>query len=77
MIAKLPLLNFARVRIQFPLMPMGVLATGSAHPRPSARPPIDMMPQGVSAFFGGLESLYFCELGTQNLMTLAQPLLGE
>ena len=27
---------------QFPLTPMGVLAPGSAHARPSAQPPIDM-----------------------------------
>ena len=26
---------------EFPLAPMGVLAPGSAHARPSARPPID------------------------------------
>ena len=26
---------------KFPLAPMGVLAPGSAHARPSARPPID------------------------------------
>jgi hypothetical protein len=26
---------------EFPLAPMGVLALGSAHARPSARPPID------------------------------------
>ena len=28
---------------KFPLAPMGVLATGSAHARPSARPPINMV----------------------------------
>ena len=27
--------------LKFPLAPMGVLAPGSAHARPSARPPID------------------------------------
>ena len=31
---------------KFPLAPMGVLAPGSAHTRPSARPPID-----TSGFF--------------------------
>jgi hypothetical protein len=31
---------------QFPLTPMGVLAPGSAHARPSAQPPID-----VSGYF--------------------------
>ena len=29
------------IAIKFPLEPMGVLAHGSAHVRPSARPPID------------------------------------
>ena len=29
------------VKFKFPLAPMGVLAPGSAHARPSARPPID------------------------------------
>ena len=29
---------------EFPLAPMGVLAPGSAHARPSARPPIDTRP---------------------------------
>ena len=28
-------------RDKFPLAPMGVIAPGSAHARPSARPPID------------------------------------
>ena len=28
--------------IEIPLAPMGVLASGSAHSRPSARPPIDV-----------------------------------
>ena len=28
--------------LKFPLTPMGVLTTRSAHARPSARPPIDM-----------------------------------
>ena len=39
-------------RRQFPLAPMGVLAPGSAHARPSARPPIDTtgnFPAHVSA----------------------------
>ena len=27
---------------EFPLAPMGILASGSAHARPSARPPINM-----------------------------------
>ena len=35
---------------KFPLMPMGVLAPGSAHARPSAQPPID-----VSGVGGGLK----------------------
>ena len=37
---------------EFPLAPMGVLAPGSAHARPSARPPIDTsgnFPAPVSA----------------------------
>ena len=37
---------------KFPLAPMGVLAPGSAHARPSARPPIDTsgnFPANVSA----------------------------
>ena len=37
---------------KFPLTPMGVLAPGSAHARPSAQPPIDMsgnFPAHVSA----------------------------
>jgi hypothetical protein len=37
---------------KFPLMPMGVLAPGSVHARPSAQPPIDMsgnFPARVSA----------------------------
>ena len=37
---------------KFPLAPMGVLAPGSAHARPSARPPIDTsgnFPAPVSA----------------------------
>ena len=37
---------------EFPLAPMGVLAPGSAHTRPSARPPIDTsgnFPAHVSA----------------------------
>jgi hypothetical protein len=37
---------------KFPLTPMGVLAPGSAHTRPSAQPPIDMsgnLPAHVSA----------------------------
>ena len=29
------------IKVKFPLAPMGVLAPGSAHVRPSARPPID------------------------------------
>ena len=40
------------VREKFPLMPMGVLAPGSAHARPSAQPPIDVrgnFPARVSA----------------------------
>ena len=32
---------FVPKRVKFPLPPMGVLAPGSAHARPSARPPID------------------------------------
>ena len=39
-------------KIKFPLAPMGVLAPGSAHVRPSARPPIDTsgnFPAHVSA----------------------------
>ena len=40
------LLTVQKVRksedIKFPLVPMGVLAPGSAHARPSAQPPIDM-----------------------------------
>ena len=38
--------------IEFPLTPMGVLAPGSAHARPSTQPPIDMsgnFPAHVSA----------------------------
>ena len=38
--------------VEFPLTPMGVLAPGSAHARPSAQPPIDMsgnFPAHVSA----------------------------
>ena len=41
-----------KIRIIFPLTPMGVLAPGSAHGRPSAQPPIDMsgnFPAHVSA----------------------------
>ena len=40
--------------LKFPLAPMGVLAPGSAHARPSAQPPIDMsgnFPEHVSADF--------------------------
>jgi hypothetical protein len=33
--------GFIRKRLEFPLAPMGVRAPGSAHARPSARPPID------------------------------------
>ena len=38
--------------VEFPLTPMGVLAPGSAHARPSAQPPIDVsenIPPHVSA----------------------------
>ena len=28
-------------KLKFPLLPMGVLAPGSSHARPSAQPPID------------------------------------
>ena len=41
-----------RERKKFPLTPMGVLAPGSAHARPSAQPPIDVsgnFPAPVSA----------------------------
>jgi hypothetical protein len=40
------------ILIRIPLTPMGVLAPGSAHARPSAQPPIDMsgnFPVHVSA----------------------------
>jgi hypothetical protein len=61
---------------KFPLAPMGVIAPGSAHARPSARPPIDTsgyFPAPVSAEWPSafktvkilflLESSYFCYLG--------------
>ena len=39
---------------KFPLAPMGVLAPGSAHSRPSARPPIDTSGNfSAHIFFGG------------------------
>ena len=41
-----------KIILKFPLAPMGVLAPGSAHARPSARPPIDVsgnFPAHVSA----------------------------
>ena len=66
-------------RRRIPLAPMGVLAPGSAHARPSARPPIDtsgnfpapVFAEWPSAFktvkipeiFFLLESSYFCYLG--------------
>ena len=31
-----------QIQYKFPLTPMGVLAPGSAHARPSAQPPIDV-----------------------------------
>ena len=34
-------LDHAEIQEKFPLAPLGVLAPGSAHARPSARPPID------------------------------------
>ena len=40
--------------IKYPLMPMGVLAPGSVHARPSAQPPIDVsgnFPTPMSAEF--------------------------
>ena len=43
--------NLENIKV-FPLAPMGVLAPGSAHARPSARPPIDIsekFPANVSA----------------------------
>ena len=55
--------------LKFPLAPMGVLTPGSAHARPSARPPIDTsgnFPAPVSAEWPSaflLESSYFCYLG--------------
>ena len=33
--------NTRQNRLKFPIAPMGVLAPGSAHARPSAQPPID------------------------------------
>ena len=53
----IPLLGFSngskkKRKEKFPLVPMGVLAPGSAHARPSARPPIDTsgnFPPPVSA----------------------------
>ena len=45
-------INKKKTKIKFPLTPMGVLAPGSAHARPSAQPPIDMsgnFPAHVSA----------------------------
>ena len=42
---------------QFPLTPMGVLAPGSAHARPSAQPPIDMSGNFPLLFFF---SCYHC-----------------
>ena len=35
------LITLDKLVLRFPLAPMGVLATWSAHARPSARPPID------------------------------------
>ena len=75
MIAKLPLLNFARVRIQFPLMPMGVLATGSAHPRPSARLPIDMRTHMQS--FGTIRQLLIFFLSNLKTPPKSQPGEGQ
>ena len=44
--------EFMKMNSKFPLTPMGVLAPGSAHARPSAQPPIDVsgnFPAHVSA----------------------------
>ena len=38
---------------KFPLAPMGVLAPGSAHARPSARPPIDTIGNFSAHMSGG------------------------
>ena len=40
--------------IKFPLAPMGVLAPGSAHARPSAKPPIDTSGNFSANMSGGV-----------------------
>ena len=45
-------MEYVNIMIKFTLAPMGVLAPGSAHARPSAQPPIDTsgnFPAHVSA----------------------------
>ena len=40
---------FENLRVLIPLTPMGVLAPGSAHERPSAQPPMDMTHMSASS----------------------------
>ena len=44
--------------VQYPLAPMGVLAPGSAHARPSARPPIDTSGNFSAHMSGGGETVW-------------------